>query len=289
MSNIVEAGTNGKTIYGQTPSVSLTDPLGNPVIDPCTGQPYVAPLGYDPLNTANQYGSYAFPSINALGQLVNDFQSGGQNDLQRVDPNGQPYSTSPKEWVPDYQDVASFNFGVACASAGIPEQIALMGAGAYNLYERTKNHQVNVGGAVFNNPRNASNIESGYRYYYQHIAPGRSGNNPFSIAPGVNTDFRSYMPVSGYDPLAINLTGGWIQTVGVDHSGVMFDTTGTGNTVASGWIANGTGLLVNDPTGATTLTSASQLVAGFSALAALDANGDGHIVDFHLKLTHLRG
>ncbi|MGC5961119.1 calcium-binding protein [Ralstonia pseudosolanacearum] len=106
----------------------------------------------------------------------------------------------------------------------------------------------------------------------------------------VNQCFRSVLFNSGADPLAIDLTGGGISTIGASQSGVMFDTTGSGNTVSSGWINQGTGWLVYDPAGTKTLTSETQLFGaasllpngkyatdGFQALSLLDGNGDGVI------------
>ncbi|WP_157771973.1 calcium-binding protein [Ralstonia solanacearum] len=110
------------------------------------------------------------------------------------------------------------------------------------------------------------------------------------ISDLVNSYFRRSLFNSGSDPLAIDLTGGGIKTIGASQSGVMFDTTGSGNTVSTGWIAEGTGWLVYAPSGATTLTSETQLFGaasllpngeyatdGFQALSLLDSNGDGVI------------
>ncbi|MGA3948462.1 hypothetical protein ACI2TD_22985 [Ralstonia nicotianae] len=80
----------------------------------------------------------------------------------------------------------------------------------------------------------------------------------------VNQCFRSVLFNSGADPLAIDLTGGGISTIGASQSGVMFDTTGSGNTVSSGWINQGTGWLVYDPAGTKTLTSETQLFGAAS-------------------------
>ncbi|QBJ77863.1 calcium-binding protein [Aquitalea sp. USM4] len=125
-------------------------------------------------------------------------------------------------------------------------------------------------------------------------------NIPF-ISALVNSNFSKTLFSSGADPLAIDLTGSGIHTIGADQSGVMFDVNGSGNTVATGWIAQGTGWLVYDPTGASTLTSETQLlgtqtvlsngqyaVDGFQALSALDSNADGHINTSDPEFSNLR-
>ncbi|WP_268988635.1 calcium-binding protein, partial [Ralstonia solanacearum] len=121
------------------------------------------------------------------------------------------------------------------------------------------------------------------------------------VDSAVNQCFRSALFNSGADPLAIDLTGAGISTLGASQSGVMFDTTGSGNTVASGWISQGTGWLVYNPSGGSTLTSETQLFGaasmlpngqyatdGFQALALLDKNGDGLIDSNDPEFSNLR-
>ncbi|POZ61918.1 hypothetical protein C2I19_11030 [Chromobacterium alticapitis] len=87
-----------------------------------------------------------------------------------------------------------------------------------------------------------------------------------AVYKAVHDDFKKSTFDSSWDPLAIDLTGSGIHTLGADQSGVMFDTNGSGNTEQLGWIAQGTGLLVYDPNGTTTLTSGTQLFGNSTLL-----------------------
>lgn len=123
----------------------------------------------------------------------------------------------------------------------------------------------------------ADSPQSGSGYFIFQYANGLSFGGSIAINPYVCTAFDQSLFNSGSDPLAIDLTGGGIHTIGAAQSGVMFDTTGSGNTVSTGWVANGTGVLVYDPNGATTLTNETQLLTSFQQLATLDTDGDGLI------------
>ncbi|MGC0153739.1 beta strand repeat-containing protein [Chromobacterium vaccinii] len=81
----------------------------------------------------------------------------------------------------------------------------------------------------------------------------------------------------------------------------MFDLDGSGNRQQIGWIAQGSGLLVYDPKGDTTLNNGTQLfgnssklpdgsyaVDGFQALAALDKDHSGHINGNNPEYANLR-
>ncbi|WP_186133728.1 calcium-binding protein [Burkholderia gladioli] len=81
------------------------------------------------------------------------------------------------------------------------------------------------------------------------------------------------------DPLVMDLYGDGIQLISESESKAYFDLHGTGFAVHTGWIGPQTGFLARaNESGA--VTSISDLFGndetdGFSALAALDANGDG--------------
>ena len=102
----------------------------------------------------------------------------------------------------------------------------------------------------------------------------------------VNQLFRTALFGRGRDPLVLDVGNG-ISAVGVDTSKVRFDLANSGQKEAVGWITSG-GFLVNTADG--TVTSGAQLFGdarslpdgtlakdGFTALAPLDSNGDGHI------------
>ena len=90
-------------------------------------------------------------------------------------------------------------------------------------------------------------------------------------------------------PIVLDLTGKGIQTTNIAE-GVNFDLLGNGQSMHTGWIAEGEGLLVLDPHNTNTLSSGAQLfgqgttlangdkaVDGYQALTELDTNGDGFI------------
>ncbi len=87
------------------------------------------------------------------------------------------------------------------------------------------------------------------------------------------------------DPLVLNLSGGTVQTTAMAGSGVTFDMVGDGATQQTGWITQGEGFLVADPSNAPIVSRAqmfSDLLApgagsGLAALATYDTNGDGKI------------
>jgi Ca2+-binding RTX toxin-like protein len=92
-----------------------------------------------------------------------------------------------------------------------------------------------------------------------------------------------------YDPLALDLDGDGIETVGVAGSGtVLFDHDGDGLKQGTGWVKSDDGLLVLDRNGNgvidngaelfgvdTVLSDGQKATDGFAALRDLDANADG--------------
>ncbi|HGM7342700.1 TPA: calcium-binding protein, partial [Stenotrophomonas maltophilia] len=108
------------------------------------------------------------------------------------------------------------------------------------------------------------------------------------LGDGVGGDFaaaRNLVPRR--DPLALDLDGDGIETVGV-RAGVLFDHDGDGVRQGTGWIGPDDGLLVLDRNGNgridngtelfgvdTPLPDGSQPRSGFAALSSLDSNGDG--------------
>jgi hypothetical protein len=130
-------------------------------------------------------------------------------------------------------------------------------------------------------------IESGFAHGADssNAGAGSYGNAPsFSGYSGSPPDTDEFGSGGGYyggsgsgyydDPLVLNLSGQSVQTEGRFHSAAHFDMQNNGKQVQTGWVTPGEGLLVLDPTDAP-ITSASQLLAGFNALDALDSNGDG--------------
>ncbi|WP_143135066.1 hypothetical protein [Burkholderia ubonensis] len=82
------------------------------------------------------------------------------------------------------------------------------------------------------------------------------------------------------DPLVIDLSGQGVQLTSLNQSSAYFDLHNTGFAVHTGWVNAGTGFLVTDLNSNGTIDNVTELFGnsstdGFSALAALDINGDG--------------
>ena len=130
--------------------------------------------------------------------------------------------------------------------------------------------------------------------FYQHMRWGLTDFliawDPFDrLSDGINQDFNSaknWTPARR-DPLALDLDGDGIETLGADGT-VVFDHDGDGVKTGTGWVGADDAFLALDrngngsiDTGAelfgvdTVKTDGSLAVDGFDALRDLDANGDG--------------
>jgi hypothetical protein len=100
-----------------------------------------------------------------------------------------------------------------------------------------------------------------------------------------------YLNANYVSPIALALTDNGVNTQSISL-GVQFDLSNTGNAINTGWVAQGTGLLVNladlgsnsnvtngsELFGNATLLSNGQVATtGYQALAEMDTNGDGKI------------
>ena len=79
------------------------------------------------------------------------------------------------------------------------------------------------------------------------------------------------------DPVILNLAGNKVQTTALANSTTYFDMQNSGQAVQTGWATAGEGFLIDDPSGSFAVTQASDLISGFSALAAFDSNHDGKL------------
>ena len=102
---------------------------------------------------------------------------GSSSDIQRRY-NGH-IAKGPGEIVPAFTPAASFLYGAACRAVGLSEWESLTGGGAQNIlsWGRTRGPwgNVDISGQYFNNPHNASHIESGWNAYARGI--GTSGGS----------------------------------------------------------------------------------------------------------------
>jgi len=108
--------------------------------------------------------------------------------------------------------------------------------------------------------------------------------------------------VGGRDPLTFDLNGNGIETVPINSANpILFDHTGSGMKVATGWVAPSDGFLVLDRNAngaidngtelfgdSTPLASGGNAADGFAALAQEDTNADGLVNALDARFANLR-
>lgn len=110
------------------------------------------------------------------------------------------------------------------------------------------------------------------------------------IDPSVNSKYRTAVTYRPHDPLAIDLDGDGIETVGITANPILFDHNGDGIRTGTGWLKGDDAWLVRDLNGNGQIDSGAELFgvdtvingtlgprtasSGFEALVALDT-GDG--------------
>jgi hypothetical protein len=103
----------------------------------------------------------------------------------------------------------------------------------------------------------------------------------------LTTSQTNYLPL--VTPIMLDLTGSGINTLSIS-SGVQFDLNAIGHKIGTGWVGQGSGLLVMDRNGdglindgselfgsSTVLANGQKATNGYDALAALDTNSDNVI------------
>ena len=145
-------------------------------VNPYTGDIYKVPVGYDPINTINAVtdiykilpitGSpsqglpWNIASVIAIdlgvniSNLYDSYQAGGMHDLQRTAPDGTSYGG----FVPDFRNIASFDFGLAASTVGLAPTEILAAGGLYNWKQSLTNPNVKTEGMWWNNTPNDENI-----------------------------------------------------------------------------------------------------------------------------------
>ncbi|MCL2658356.1 MAG: hypothetical protein FWD62_13290 [Betaproteobacteria bacterium] len=117
--------------------------------------------------------------------------------------------------------------------------------------------------------------------------PSFNLHNELNVSTSVNTYFNAARPLDlPHDPLALDLDGDGIETIGVGT--VLFDHNGDGIRTGTGWLKGDDGFLVLDRNGNGVIDNGGELFGvdtiksngqratdGFDALRDLDSNGDG--------------
>jgi hypothetical protein len=159
---------NTKLVIGRVPATTW--------IDPTSGASYIVPLGYDPQKTVNYFSTLQrsiaselisnssavvgplYTATVAIANFLN-YYPGFQFDLQRGF-NDVSYGG----FVPAFTPIASFDFGLATSSFGLPLSATELGGGIVNLIQASTNPNIDTTGTLWNNPVNVPNIENGYNY-----------------------------------------------------------------------------------------------------------------------------
>ena len=122
----------------------------------------------------------------------------------------------------------------------------------------------------------------------------KSSGRDAEIDPQTNTSWRTAIPAPiRRDPLAIDLDGNGIDTVGITATPILFDHNADGIRIGTGWVKANDAWVVLDRDGNGSIDSGRELfgvdtllsgtpgvdavyaTTGFQALAALNTNGDG--------------
>ena len=157
----------------------LRDVTGAYVINPNTNLPYVVPVQYNPADTISKYSAIrqridqssvinpenASPTVLETFALVNGFRAAfpsNPDDLQRSY-NGFK-STARGDFVEEFRDAASFNFGLACRAIEISQTFCLGGGGGQAIWSSLNSATYATGSIsdFFNPSTNAASIRLGY-------------------------------------------------------------------------------------------------------------------------------
>ena len=211
--NVYQWIDNVKTQVGTVDATTWTDPV--------SGHEYTVPIGYDPYNTWEKFE-------NADSSALLSYKAGDSCDLQRSNLDG----TSIGGYVSDFQDIASFDYGVAAKSIGLSDSEALFGAGMHNEISSWFGNNVDTSGIYYNNPQNVPNIQNGMDYV-----------NNSSYLTNAQPDFDSFSDLVRqlFSPVPNdNSSGG---TTSGDSTGDPSggSGSGTGNDGSSGGSGEGTG------------------------------------------------
>ncbi|MGH6646964.1 calcium-binding protein, partial [Aquabacterium sp.] len=193
---------------------------------------------------------------------------------------------------------AIFGAGVTLVEAGllaggigasIPlTAVAIAAAGAWVFYNR---NDVAIQDAFDTFIDGVKNGDQPWTFIPKIIDDYQKSAYHRNVSPGANNNYRDATTYRPRDPLAIDLTGNGIETVGINPaSPILFDHNGDGIKTGTGWLQATDAWLVRDLNGNGTIDSGLELfgvdtnitvggvtrkaTSGFEALSALNTNGD---------------
>ena len=162
---------------------TLVDAFGNDVINPETNSAYIVPLDYflfDSINLAQQYRDQSYiTSLEAHEQIRADFSRDGPNDLQRSY-NGS-VGLGGNGFVSEFEDIASFHYGLTLATAGVSRLITLAAGGLHNLQGAVRNPDQNTEGTLWLNEDIDEDVIFGYEFSGSERWNGASEPRPDNL------------------------------------------------------------------------------------------------------------
>ncbi|MDD2801684.1 MAG: calcium-binding protein, partial [Methylococcales bacterium] len=170
--------------------------------------PYIVPFDYNPTDTIATWQSniLKYGESATLLNLAASYVGGSRFDLQRSY-NGDIHSFYVRSFTP----IASYDFGLACASAGVSLGACLDKAGAYNSIFATK-----TDGIASNNPNNILNIALGWADAH-YPSTNTSGYNIFGR--DASGTLNPEIVAAGGITNTYTLTADSTQTITIDAKG----------------------------------------------------------------------
>ncbi|WP_323000750.1 calcium-binding protein [Denitromonas sp.] len=221
-----------------------------------------------------------------------------------------------KQIDPEYADFGNYNYAVVGKALGFPDWVLKHGAG----YAQGRADDLGFAGAIarsiFDPANKGDNPEDQYQIWKGIHAADEAGvsksdigisdwfadavkdafgvikDNLWDAIVDLNSEIADLIErakefVFPRDPLALDLDGDGIETIGADGT-VLFDHNGDGTRRGTGWVKGDDGLLVLDKDGNGSIDSGAELFGidyvksdstkasdGFDALRDLDSNADG--------------
>jgi len=215
-----------------------------------------------------------------------------------------------------YENFGNWHFGVIGTAMGIPADTLRRLAGAAQIAAGTSDRDQwghPLGQAPYgDDPADQDAIDKGIewaranghegsmilpreliRFPMNWTYQGVGSIHPYGINPAVHEAFTQAAAIRAVpmrDPLAIDLDGDGIETVGITATPVFFDHDGSGQRIPTGWLQSDDAWLVLDRNGNGSIDNGTELfgtnttkfdkqlaLSGLDALCDFDSNGDGMV------------